>query len=172
MNAQQPPKFSWNPETRDMCFGALCFVFFAGMFLASSTIKIRVVNSVVSAAFFPQWVTGIAAALSLALIVQSAMKLRRKGMAETGNAAATLPIRWGMLAFSTGLMTAYLLLIDVFGFIICSIAYMFIQILVLQKNRNKKTVLLVAGISVFMTMVLYLPFRYIFLVMLPMGIFR
>ena len=70
-------------------------------------------------------------------------------------------------------MVGYILLMHTFGFMLTSAVYLFLQMLAILENRSKKRVILMAVIAVLVPVILYIPFRYGFQLMIPVGtIFR
>lgn len=67
------------------------------------------------------------------------------------------------------LMAAYVLLLEPVGFIIASIVYLFLQILLLSDNTNRKPVLF-AIIAVIIPIAISALFFYVIQVQLPVGI--
>jgi hypothetical protein len=99
------------------------------------------------------------------MTISKALELAKEAESEDAE-----KLRWVHLALSVVLMFLYVFFMKTLGFILSSVVYLIIQILALQRKRDPKTVLLVIGISIFVPLLLFIPFRYIFGLRLPLGI--
>lgn len=180
--------------TKEIWIGVTLLIIFLLMFYSTTTIVTKVSDGVVTARFFPYLISGCGSVLSALLVLFNLIKkygakgkvaqakqaavaneaAQANKTAETNEAAEHIdsPIRWGMIALSIVFMIIYLLLMDILGFIVSSGLYLLVQILVLQQNKTVKRVIMVVVISIVTPVLIYLPFRYIFSLVLPLGIFR
>ena len=174
-----------NPRLRDLIFGAVTLGVFLLFFIFSFEITEKTVSGIVSSRTIPLIISALGGGMALLLIAKNAVlyaieqkkaKASSEGTAAKADAPATQPAaprRWGMIAASTALLVAYIALMSTFGFIATSIAYLFVQMLILSEKKGWKRILLLLGIAAGVTMLFYLPFRYLFQLMLPVGsIFR
>lgn len=189
MDQRYTKKAKLDQTTKDIWIGVILLVVFLVIFYGCSKITARISDGVVTARFFPYLVAGFGSALSGWMIIanlykkyysegEAAAKSKQKATANTAveekdeAANPDSAIRWNMIALSIVFMAGYLLLIDILGFIVSSAIYLMVQILVLQQNRTVKRVIMVVVISIVVPVIIYLPFRYIFSLMLPLGIFK
>ena len=156
---------------------------FGFMTIMAMQIKARLSDGIVSANFFPCLVGFSGMAFSLLLIIPALMEkraiLRKQALEasapETFAAAAennAEPTRWGMILLSVFLMFVYLALMSTLGFILSSALYLFVQIIILFDKKTLKTAILIGLLSFSVPILLFLPFRYIFGLRLPLGIFQ
>lgn len=73
------------------------------------------------------------------------------------------------MALSLLLLIAYVALMKTFGFILTSIVYLFVQMVLIAEDRSWKHLLLLLVISICIPIILYIPFRYGFKLLLPTG---
>lgn len=182
MDQRSNKKATLDAVTKELLIGVFLLVVFLLIFYGASHITAKISDGVVSARFFPYLVAGFGTILSLSLVISNAYKkwVLKVGAPKAGQEAQTIneekksgpPIRWGMIVLSIVLMAIYLILIDILGFIVASMLYLMAQILILQQNRTVKRVIMVVAISIVVPVIIYLPFRYIFSLMLPLGIFK
>ena len=169
--------------TKDIRIGFFLFLTFGFMTIMAMQIKARLADGIVSANFFPCLVGLSGMAFSLLLIVPGLMErsaLRRKQALEASTPETLAkaaedneePIRWGMILLSIFLMFVYLALMSTLGFILSSALYLFVQIIILFDKKTLKGTILIALLSISVPILLFLPFRYIFGLRLPLGIFQ
>jgi flagellar biosynthesis protein FlhB len=91
------------------------------------------------------------------------------GLREKGKGAEGMDVK-GFIA-TLVLLFAYIFLIDIIGFTITSIVYVFIQMLLFapKDNRTKKTYIVFAAISIIAPIVVNLIFANVFFLILPEG---
>ena len=86
---------------------------------------------------------------------------------KTGREKTIAILSMGLIIF------AYMFLINILGFIASTILFMFVACMFLtEKETRKKQLPLIIIVSVVLTLVVYYVFRYLFYMMLPMGIFK
>ena len=175
-------KFEWNSITRDLGFGIICTIFFGIAVILSSGIQSGVAKNtgIVSAQFFPMLISISAFIFSICLTAVNAFKFRNFCVQKAKEPAAfsqqsapgnASKFHWDRVCVCAVLMMIYVALMRPVGFIICSIVYLIVQITYLTPKKTVKGLIFTIILAVLVTMFLYLPFRYIFGVMLPMGIF-
>ena len=175
MNRLDAKLAKMDKTTKEIWIGVILLAVFLLIFYGCTFIENKT-DGVVTSRFFPYILAGSGSVLSLMLIGGNLLKkYSSKEKAAAPAAEATNPaepIRWNMIAISVVLMFVYLLLMDILGFIVSSALYLIVQILILQKDKSPKKVLMVVIISILVPLAIFLPFRYIFSLVLPMGIFR
>ncbi|MDR1559574.1 MAG: tripartite tricarboxylate transporter TctB family protein [Clostridiales bacterium] len=165
----------WNSSDEDVknvVHGVILLVMFAFIAAGSSQIIANVSDGIVSATFFPFLVAGLGIGLSLTLVGTNLYHiLKRRHKAEARPKTEPPRTCWGMIGASVLFMGIYFSLMNILGFVVSSVLYLFAQIIVLQDEKNKKTMLITALISILVPAALFIPFRYIFGIRLPLGIF-
>lgn len=169
-------RMTWDEDSKGLCFGILSLLFFSIAFVSSFSIVSKAMTGIVSASFVPKIVCGLGAALSIGLVITKGVAYYRRIAKEKASSQEGVTSKeksqWGMVAISIVLVFLYLIFVDKLGIILCTFLYCAIQIMLLSKNHSLKSIVTTIAISVGTALVLYLPFRYIFSVMLPMGVFR
>lgn len=164
------------PEGRDIIFAAVIIVLMVAIFIYGSNFKMTSASGNVDSGFFPRLGSIIGFVAGILLFVDSLRKYRRlqangdsQQSGEKGNA-----YNWPLMTISVIWLAAYLMLMQFLGMPLASILYLLLQTMLLtpREKRTKKTLIINVLVSVLMPLVVYFPFRYIFRVMLPMGIFR
>ncbi|MBR5641575.1 MAG: tripartite tricarboxylate transporter TctB family protein [Firmicutes bacterium] len=168
----------YDAAKKDLFVGLLLFLVFAAIFIGSFSIKTLPANGNITARFFPILISCIGMGLSLALAATNGYKMRSlkkeldaAGTDETAETPKRKSYRWGMVCISIVLMGVYIFLISILGFVVSSALYLFAQILILEQNRTLKRILMIAAISIAIPLLIYFPFRYIFYLIFPVGIF-
>lgn len=163
-----------DPRVKDVITGIVSLVLFLLFFGFSFAIEVKTVGGSVSSRTIPQFVSSCGIIVSLILILKNLFPyLKAKKSGEQQELAYTDRKRWVQLAISVALMVGYILLMRTFGFMLTSAVYLFLQMLAILEDRSKKRVILIAVIAVLVPVILYIPFRYGFQLMIPVGtIFR
>lgn len=163
-----------DPRVKDVITGIVSLVLFLLFFGFSFTIEVKTVGGSISSRTIPQFVSSCGIIVSLILILKNLFPyLKAQKSGEQQEPVYTDRKRWGQLAISVVLMVDYILLMRTFGFMLTSAVYLFLQMLAILENRSKKRVILIAIIAVLVPVILYIPFRYGFQLMIPVGtIFR
>ena len=163
-----------DPRVKDVITGIVSLVLFLLFFGFSFTIEVKTVGGSISSRTIPQFVSSCGIIVSLILILKNLFPyLKAQKSGEQQEPVYTDRKRWGQLAISVVLMVGYILLMRTFGFMLTSAVYLFLQMLAILENRSKKRVILIAIIAVLVPVILYIPFRYGFKLMIPVGtIFR
>ena len=157
----------------DLIAGIVTAVFAVGLYIASLFIK-QFSYSGLGADFVPKLVACVLLLLGVLLIVRGARDLRLHVQAEKALAADQTPEipafrpNYASVAASVALLLLYALLIGEVGFPIVTLAYLFLQMLVLTP-RDKIKWGKFAVISAVSTAAIYGVFTYAFKIMLPMG---
>ena len=163
-----------DPRVKDVITGIVSLVLFLLFFGFSFTIEVKTVGGSISSRTIPQFVSSCGIIVSFILILKNLFPyLKAQKSGEQQEPVYTDRKRWGQLAISVVLMVGYILLMRTFGFMLTSAVYLFLQMLAILENRSKKRVILIAIIAVLVPVILYIPFRYGFQLMIPVGtIFR
>lgn len=163
----------YNAARRDFLTGILLFLVFGVILWGSFRIKVVISDGVVTARFFPVLISCIGMGLSAALALVNVFQLSslRAKAVDSGEEEPHPGNRWGMVLLSIALMGCYVFLIQILGFILASALYLFAQILILEQKRSLKRILVIALISIGVPLIIYFPFRYIFYLIFPTGIF-
>lgn len=163
-----------DPRVKDVITGIVSLVLFLLFFGFSFAIEVKTVGGSVSSRTIPQFVSSCGIIVSLILILKNLFPyLKAKKSGEQQEPTYTDRKRWVQLAISVALMVGYILLMRTFGFMLTSAVYLFLQMLAILEDRSKKRVILIAVIAVLVPVILYIPFRYGFQLMIPVGtIFR
>lgn len=163
-----------DPRVKDVITGIVSLVLFLLFFGFSFTIEVKTVGDSISSRTIPQFVSSCGIIVSLILILKNLFPyLKAQKSGEQQEPVYTDRKRWGQLAISVVPMVGYILLMRTFGFMLTSAVYLFLQMLAILENRSKKRVILIAIIAVLVPVILYIPFRYGFQLMIPVGtIFR
>lgn len=92
-----------------------------------------------------------------------------RSMKEVGTKDSKKKLGYISLIFTVILMIGYLILLPILGFLIASILYLFLQMMLFSDWRSKKIPLYLM-ISIVTSAFIYYVFRNLFYVMLPSGI--
>lgn len=165
---------------RDVIFSAVIILLMVAIFIYGTTFEMTSASGNVDSGFFPRLGSALGFVLGVVLLVQSISKYRKEkadaeNCSEIEEGAETdAKTNWGRMLFSLLWLAVYLLLMQFLGMPIASIIYLLVQTYVLtpKEKKTKKNILINVAVSVLMPLVVYFPFRYVFDVMLPMGIFR
>lgn len=138
------------------------------LYTASFDIKEFVVTRV-GASFMPRVAACLFVILGAILILESFRHSTSTPIKENETDDENVFGGWPAVLLSAILMCAYVGLLDSIGFIISSIAYIFLQIQVLAKGV-KRNYLIFSLISIVVPIVVYYLFVNVFEVMIPSGI--
>lgn len=150
-------------KQRDILGSVLFLLFGAGMFYLSFDIKHRIPSDVGSA-YVPKFI-------AICILVVAGAKLILALMDKSGSGKKKEGIEFDKLGGigTIILMFAYMLLLEPVGFILSSIAYLFLQILLLSNKDNRKPVLF-AIIAVVLPIAVSALFYFVIKMPLPKGI--
>lgn len=120
--------------------------------------------------FMPIVVSSCTLVLGFVLLYLSLRKLRRADAAEQDVKDES---DYKRVSVSFALILVYVFTMKPIGFIISTILYLPLQMLVLapEDKRKKKDVITVSAVSIIFTLVVFLLFRYGFKIVLPSGLF-
>lgn len=158
-----------NPLLKNVCAGIALFLIFLLFFLLSFSIEIKSMTGAVSARSVPQAISILGMITSLYLTLKNLFPFMEQRKAGSGEAAPVPRRRWLHMVLSLLLFIGYVALMKTFGFILMSVVYLFLQMVLIAENRSCKHILLLLVISICIPVILYVPFRYGFKLLLPMG---
>jgi putative tricarboxylic transport membrane protein len=143
------------------------------MFVASLSFK-QLTTSQVGPAFMPQIIAALIALMSIAIIIEGYRKVKsgpEGGQAEEGEDAEghAKDVSYRPVIQSFVLMAIYVAIMPIVGFLITTIVYMFLQMMILSSKPERRW-LLFAVISIAATSIIYYMFRNVFYIMLPTGL--
>lgn len=173
-------KLTQYAEGKDILFAGAIIVLMAAIFIRSCFFPMTSASGNVDSGFFPRMGSLVGFAVGVVLMIQSILKLKKARLVDAAKTAEQIaaetpePYNWPLIAFSTAWLVVYMFLLQYLGMPLGSVLYLFVQITAMtsKENRNWKQFLIIAIVSVVMPLAVYFPFRYIFGIMLPMGIFR
>lgn len=155
----------------ETAFGALVILGAIGLFIISNGVRDFSLASV-NAAFMPRVTAGLLLILGAVTLIGSWSKTtagepkREPDRAKTAETKAV----WPSVLASMVLMTVYVALLDSLGFVLASIGYIFLQILLLKKRAPSRYVTF-ALVAILVPVSAYLAFVHLFEVMVPAGVF-
>lgn len=143
---------------------AVLFVFFALVVYYTNNIQLLVTSISVNAKFWPRVIGVSGCVLSLMLGIQSVFEARAADAGGTGGQA-----RLDTHAVKTlGLIFLYILGLEYLGFFVMTLLYLFCQFYILAE-KERRSVKRLAFIALLFTPAIYIIFRYVFQMMLPVG---
>lgn len=157
------------------------FVIALAIFIAYFSKDIRTVKfTSVGANFFPRIIAVMLGGLGVILLITSIMEVKRRGLNSVDNKTAVKEVtssgskKGGIISrnadwVSVILIMAYVFSMGKLGFIIASIVYLFLQMVVLS-TAGKVKFMSLGLVAVISPVVIYLIFTKIFGLMLPSGI--
>ena len=150
-------------KQRDVLCSALFLLFGAGMFYLSFGIKHRIPSDVGSA-YVPKFIAICIMVVAGAKLILSLMDKSVSGKKKEGVEFDKL----GGIG-TVVLMFAYMLALEPLGFILSSIIYLFLQIMLMSNKDNRKPVLF-AIISIVLPIAVSALFSFVIKMPLPKGI--
>jgi len=123
-------------------------------------------------ALLPRIISTLVISLSIILLFNTIVAIIRAGRsaaAEVEAQKSAVDKRAILLTF--GLFVYYFFALHPLGYILCSIIYVFLQMLVLSGKPSIKQLILFAGLSVGVPVLVYYIFVNLFYLFLPRGIF-
>lgn len=146
------------------------------IFFTSFTFE-ALTTSLVGPAFMPQIIAVIMAIFSIIIAVSGFRKSKavnkeavpEEKVSNEEELIVTEKKSYKPVLITFGLMAAYVVLMPYIGFLIMTVVYMFLQMLILSHVTNRKIWLFLL-ISVVISAAIYYLFRNVFYVMLPTGI--
>lgn len=120
--------------------------------------------------FMPIVISSISFILAAVLLVQSLRRFKRNAAELEGK---TLPqYDYKRVILSIILVLIYVVVMQPVGFIVSTLVYLILQMLVLapEDKRSKKDIIVLVIISIVFTLAVYFLFRYGFKILMPTGI--
>lgn len=164
---------------QDTISGIFLFMLGAIVYLSSMGIKRKPGVSVIGSDVFPKIAAILLVVLGVSLVgkgIQAAY-IKKKSMAEMEIPKDSSDVKiertapnWKAAVASILVLLVYLILLDILGFLSMTFLYLFIQILILTKERKGKY-LKFAVISIVADLCIYAIFIFGLSVFLPSGIF-
>ena len=156
---------------KDLILGVVMLLFSGFYLYFAQQIKTRpkLTPSYASAQIVPVLLGTLLAALSVIMIVQSVLKLRKGGMASDEDTPASDKSGMISVALTFAVMIGYTLVLPVLGFCLSTFVYLILQILILAP-KEKRNIKLFVLISVVFTAVVFVVFRIGLQQLLPRGI--
>lgn len=155
---------------KDLIAGVFLFVVALVYFILSFQVRLTNIDRLVGSRFFPQICGVLLMLFSILLIAGDFLKNRALPPAPSGEVSAPAgpkPVyRNTVLALLS--FALYIVLMDLVGFTISTLAYLFSQMALLQGTGRKKW-LLYGMLSLCSTIAIYYLFNNVFLLMLPKG---
>lgn len=143
------------------------------MFVATLSFK-QLTSSQVGPAFMPQIISALIGLMSIAIIIEGYKKVKagaEESAPEEGEDAEGQEknISYRPVVQSFTLMAVYVAVMPIVGFLITTIVYMFLQMMILSTKPERRW-LLFAVVSIAATSIIYYMFRNVFYIMLPTGL--
>ena len=149
-------------------FALVMFLFFLLVIIFAKDIRLLVVNTTVDARFWPRIIGIGGCALSILLFVQSLLEERKRDGGVYVKEEEMDPDDKTRSIKTLLLMFLYILGLEYLGFVIMTLLYLFLQILVLTE-RDKWNYKKFLVIDLVFTFAVFVIFRYGFKMMLPSG---
>ena len=149
-------------------FALVMFLFFLLVIIFAKDIRLLVVNTTVDARFWPRIIGIGGCALSILLFVQSLLEERKRDGGVDVKEEEMDPDDKTRSIKTLLLMFLYILGLEYLGFVIMTLLYLFLQILVLTE-RNEWNYKKFLVIDLVFTFAVFIIFRYGFKMMLPTG---
>ena len=156
---------------KDLILGVVMLLFSGFYLYFAQQIKTRpkLTPSYASAQIVPVLLGTLLAALSVIMIVQNVLKLRKGGMTSDEDTPASDKSGMISVALTFAVMIIYTLVLPVLGFCLSTFVYLLLQILILAP-KEKRNIKLFVLISVVFTAVVFVVFRIGLQQLLPRGI--
>ncbi|WP_102347752.1 tripartite tricarboxylate transporter TctB family protein [Bacillus sp. Marseille-P3661] len=156
----------------DVIVGTFLLLFFTGMYIESSNIKTLTFASI-GPAFMPKITSVCLIILSVILIAGGVRKALNatssKEVIEQNEETPSTKNDNVRVLLTLLSIIIYFLLLNPLGFVLSSILYLFSQMVLLSKNSQRRYVLF-GIVSVVVSVSVYLIFRYVLYLLLPIGI--
>ena len=152
---------------------ALFLIVVSGVYLIMS-FQIKLTDDYGGAALIPK-ICGVSIILcSLLLIYQQLTKKKaappvQRPVQVDEEAVPEIPSNYKLVVQTLLAITLYAATFSVLGFILSTILYLFIQIMLLSPQRNKKAAITSAVTAVIVAFLVYFLFYYVFYIVLPDG---
>jgi len=139
------------------------------LMLANAIIFGQVITSKIGADFFPKIISTGIILVGTAILVNGLREFRKELPADTGKANVSIPGNYPALGITVALLIIYVLLLGPLGFIVTTIPFTFLLMLLITP-RSRRKYLTFAIVSIVSTIATYFLFARIFYVILPRGI--
>lgn len=158
---------------KDVLVGAVLLLIFVLIIIGAQSTQLLVLATI-TAKFWPTVIGIIGCVLSVVLIAQGFISGRKLALLENSESAVS---EKGEKLFEGGnrrtiltflLVALYIISITLLGWILSTLVYLFLQISLLTEKAKRKP-LRIAIITVIFTAIVYVLFRYAFMLMLPPG---
>ncbi|EMR07001.1 Tripartite tricarboxylate transporter TctB family protein [Bhargavaea cecembensis DSE10] len=160
-------------KNKNIQSGIFLLVVSVVMFAATLSFK-QLTTSQVGPAFMPQIISVLIGLMSIAIIIEGYRKVKygtegdpEEEGEEDQDTAKEVSYRPVILSFV--LMAIYVAVMPVVGFLITTMLYMFLQMMILSSKPDRRWMLF-AIVSVVASSVIYYVFRNVFYIMLPSGL--
>lgn len=160
-----------NAQKTNLYAGIFSLVYGIVLFVLTATMGATKKGTDVGADFLPRIIAILIIALSLGFIavtVSGIMSARKAGTAN--DEAPAEKKNYKGIIMTMALLIAYVALMNTIGFIVTTIVYLFLQMLILGHEPTKKQIILYAVISVVAPIIIYYVFVNGFQLLLPAGI--
>ena len=158
-------------KCKDLILGVVMLLFSGFYLYYAQQIKTRpkLTPAYASAQIVPTLLGILLAVLSVIMIVQSVLKLKKGSMASDEDAPVSDKSGMISVALTFAVMIIYTLVLPVLGFCLSTFVYLILQILILAP-KEKRNIKLFVLISVVFTAVVFVVFRIGLQQLLPRGI--
>lgn len=158
-------------KCKDLILGVVMLLFSGFYLYFAKQIKTRpkLTPSFASAQIVPTLLGILLAVLSVIMIVQSVLKLKKGGMASDEDTPVSDKSGMISVALTFAVMIGYTLVLPVLGFCLSTFVYLILQILILAP-KEKRNIKLFVLVSVVFTAVVFVVFRIGLQQLLPRGI--
>ena len=158
-------------KCKDLILGVVMLLFSGFYLYFAKQIKTRpkLTPSYASAQIVPTLLGILLAVLSVIMIVQSVLKLKKGGMTSDEDTPASDKSGMISVALTFAVMIGYTLVLPVLGFCLSTFVYLILQILILAP-KEKRNIKLFVLVSVVFTAVVFVVFRIGLQQLLPRGI--
>ena len=156
---------------KDLILGVVMLLFSGFYLYFAQQIKTRpkLTPSYASAQIVPVLLGTLLAVLSVIMIVQSVLRLKKEGAVSSEDTPASDKSGMISVALTFAVMIIYTLVLPVLGFCLSTFVYLLLQILILAP-KEKRNIKLFVLISVVFTAVVFVVFRIGLQQLLPRGI--
>jgi hypothetical protein len=163
-------KFSFE-RYKDLISGAALILLGIYIALESGNIKGHAQSNIVNAQLIPRIIGITLIVISGITFIKALVKLLLYRKTERNTPAKQRDDRI-TLGCTAALLILYALMFRPLGFIVSSMIYLFLQVLVLTpgEKRTRRVLPIAAAVSVIVTVLVYIGFRYGLEILLPVGI--
>jgi hypothetical protein len=157
----------------DIWAGVIILFYGAGWFFGSFTMPTSIKKGELGPAFMPRLMGGIIIILSVLLIAFTVQKIKSAKTAGSGAASeeeAKPKQDYKAVVETFALLIFYMLALQPLGFIVTSMIYLFLQMLVIANQPTGKQIILYAFLSIIVPIVVNFIFVKFFVLLLPPGV--